>query len=58
MMRGEERLALPHDCPQIEVQGKFLVEPPNHPLGEQPLGPHISGRGKKDPQSSALACGH
>jgi hypothetical protein len=43
VMRREERLALPHHCPQIEVQRKFLVEPPNCPLGDQPLGPHIPG---------------
>jgi hypothetical protein len=34
VMRGQERLALPHHRPQIEVQRKLLVEPLHHPLGD------------------------
>jgi len=57
-MRGEERLALPHHRAQIKVPRKFLVEPLDYPLGDQPLGPHIPGRGNKHPQGSSLGFGH
>ena len=58
VMRGQQRLAFPHHRPQIEVEGEFLVESLYHPLGDQPLRPHIPGRGEEYPQCSALGFGH
>jgi len=58
VMGGKERLALPHRRPQIEVQRKFLVEPLNHPLSDQPLGPHIRGGRDEHPQCLSLGFGH
>jgi hypothetical protein len=58
MMRSQQRLALPHHRPQIEVKCKFLVEPLHHSLGDQPLGPHIRGRRDEHPQGSSLGFRH
>ena len=57
-VRSAVRLACPHHRPQIEVEGEFLVEPLDYPLGDQPLGPHIRGRGNEHAQCSSLACRH
>ena len=58
MMRGQERLALPHHRAQIEMEREFLVESPHHPLGDQPLGTHVGRRGDEHPQCSSLGLGH
>ncbi len=50
VMGGQQRLPLPQHRFQPEMVGEFLIQPADHRFGDQPLWPHIGGRGDEDPQ--------
>jgi hypothetical protein len=43
VMRGEQRLVLPHHCFDTQMMLELAVEPSDHPLRNQPLGAHVGG---------------